>query len=1191
MTLIGLLIIVLAGNLLANGNDDQRKAERKLEHPLLEKVFPAVEFIITRKGSDIKKKLYVKYNDELYIMDSMLFGFTFNELISKTNEKSKASLDEKIEIFARLYACIQLLNETDTLEGIKNRQKYKKNVDEMLNINDFSITEVKNTTKDDSLKTRYKNYNYKAEWNLDGHYWLLYIRLLKGNILEAEISKDLGPFKNIIIMQKSMNREINIHITGGVQEPTPTPNPLNCVYISVSINGIDTNSNISFDITGLPQEDTTLKIEPLYGSEEIPAAFVDGLEFGYDTISWTPPNNNKTGIYSVKIFNNSGIEIYQYWGVIITEHKISGNFKDSEDNPIDYIYSIYYTNQFSLYYGGLDYAPIYADYVKVALEESWQKQVIDWNLAMGCEYNLPNDFDNNYEVFINDSDFWYHIDFGNNHLPGNERKMGIRSNCYITQPGYSSELMRIKVAVAHEFFHGIQFSHNPSYTEVDSLFDWLYEGQAYFINSVQYEHEEFFIDTSNHFFPVIANGYLENHLTTSIHNMDVFYLLFWRFLYENYLEGTTKEKLAIIRETCRGNTNSDLSEIKSFMDLKLSSNGGSYSTFDEAITTFAKYAYFNQPAYGNWDPNSTGFYTTPTIKSTNTLWPNVRSNVTENASIPVSFGIDYHIVNIRSEVNAATVKISKTGVNGASFAVQIWAMQDAAIVDSFLVILSETDTIAACSFVTKDVVNQFVINLVRFDTNESDPSVDSAYTLNVYPGTLVSGNQSGNWVIENSPYLIAGDITVPAGQTLNIEAGVSVYALDYYGFSVSGTVNANGIENARVVFSAVDPVTGWRGIRFYPGSKNRTPSEFEYTTFEYAKNFSQDHYFDYAGYILYGAGSAIFAFQSPLNFTNCIFRNCSSYAGGAMYLMNGSNVNITNSEFYENTATDLGGAIAISNNYIFEGFSSTHTFRDLLIYNNTTGIYGGSAIYINQNVLLFLIGSTVYNNYASNHPEYFGASFFIKEGSWLYFVDGILRSEQPAEVILSDYSYGSRFIAYTSNIKNGNSCFYIHHWASGQTSTFTDIINVNPMFEEGSFNLQQTSLCIDGGGFWDGATDPDGTIDDMGYGYYHQPLEVSQPSDVTISLNSRNFLTLDWSQSNGAIYYKIFESDNPIDSFTLLDSIRADTFYHLEFDGSHKFYYIKSGNNRTRTNIKKTFSRKIDIQEIYIDMNKRFQKR
>ncbi|MGD8627132.1 MAG: hypothetical protein PVJ34_21535, partial [Anaerolineae bacterium] len=52
-------------------------------------------------------------------------------------------------------------------------------------------------------------------------------------------------------------------------------------------------------------------------------------------------------------------------------------------------------------------------------------------------------------------------------------------------------------------------------------------------------------------------------------------------------------------------------------------------------------------------------------------------------------------------------------------------------------------------------------------------------------GTPVpGGNVSGTWTAAGSPYLIEGDITVPAGATLSIEPGVNVIFQSWYALYV-----------------------------------------------------------------------------------------------------------------------------------------------------------------------------------------------------------------------------------------------------------------------------------------------------------------------------------------------------------------------------------------------------------------------
>lgn len=77
---------------------------------------------------------------------------------------------------------------------------------------------------------------------------------------------------------------------------------------------------------------------------------------------------------------------------------------------------------------------------------------------------------------------------------------------------------------------------------------------------------------------------------------------------------------------------------------------------------------------------------------------------------------------------------------------------------------------------------------------------------------------SGAWTLADSPILIEGSITVPAGQTLVIEPGVEVIAQSWYKLTVNGTLVAEGTEEAPIRFGATDASPGWLGIRFVNAS-------------------------------------------------------------------------------------------------------------------------------------------------------------------------------------------------------------------------------------------------------------------------------------------------------------------------------------------------------------------------------------
>lgn len=65
----------------------------------------------------------------------------------------------------------------------------------------------------------------------------------------------------------------------------------------------------------------------------------------------------------------------------------------------------------------------------------------------------------------------------------------------------------------------------------------------------------------------------------------------------------------------------------------------------------------------------------------------------------------------------------------------------------------------------------------------------------LYSQTNVSGNQSGIWTSADSPYSVIGNITVPPGEILTIEAGVTVSFQGHYKITVLGTLNAQGTNN------------------------------------------------------------------------------------------------------------------------------------------------------------------------------------------------------------------------------------------------------------------------------------------------------------------------------------------------------------------------------------------------------------
>jgi uncharacterized repeat protein (TIGR01451 family) len=89
-----------------------------------------------------------------------------------------------------------------------------------------------------------------------------------------------------------------------------------------------------------------------------------------------------------------------------------------------------------------------------------------------------------------------------------------------------------------------------------------------------------------------------------------------------------------------------------------------------------------------------------------------------------------------------------------------------------------------------------------------------------------------HWTTAGSPYIVTSDLTINAGVTLTIDAGVVVRASGMVGISVYGTLNATGNSGAHVIFTsnAVSPAPGdWKGI--YAGDGGN--ANLDYTEIRY----------------------------------------------------------------------------------------------------------------------------------------------------------------------------------------------------------------------------------------------------------------------------------------------------------------------------------------------------------------------
>ena len=331
--------------------------------------------------------------------------------------------------------------------------------------------------------------------------------------------------------------------------------------------------------------------------------------------------------------------------------------------------------------------------------------------------------------------------------------------------------------------------------------------------------------------------------------------------------------------------------------------------------------------------------------------------------------------------------------------------------------------------------------------------------------TDVSGNQSGTWSADGSPYRVTGEITVPAGETLNIEPGVTVNFQGHYKLTVNGTLTAAGTEQDSIFFTTDDPETGWHGIRL---TGSQSGSSFSYCRFEYGKTSGSDFPDQHGGAIMMnesdaviehclfinneafaednGMGGAIYGINTTAEtqITFCTFLNNSTYGeGGAIKLTGDTGADIENCLFLNNTVLYGGGAICLYGCY------DTHIFRCLFAGNVTSYASGGAAFIEGYSARIRFVNCTLFDNHATG-GDGGGVEIAFSDAS---FTNCIIYNNPGAysDNIYLDFGYAEVNYCNTP-LPDG---------AEGSHNINTNALFVNE--SEGDFHLLPSSPCVDTG--------------------------------------------------------------------------------------------------------------------------------
>jgi predicted outer membrane repeat protein len=260
-----------------------------------------------------------------------------------------------------------------------------------------------------------------------------------------------------------------------------------------------------------------------------------------------------------------------------------------------------------------------------------------------------------------------------------------------------------------------------------------------------------------------------------------------------------------------------------------------------------------------------------------------------------------------------------------------------------------------------------------------------------------AGEVSGLWQKASSPYLVTGDITIPADSQLIIEPGVDVQFQAYYGMQIDGQLLAIGELNDQIHFNIQDTtgfsdpqstLGGWAGIRIVDPDPNNDTTSLSYCRFEFAKAVGDVWHLNAGGAIRIinfdkvhianctfvnnsaggdpnevPSGGAIHLAWSDCILTGNRFESNHAQAGGAVYVHE-SNALFRENQFISNSARQ-GGALEIT------GISTPRFFGDLFENNRAERDGGGllcsNAVIARLQNVHFLNNSAYDGGGISNH--------------------------------------------------------------------------------------------------------------------------------------------------------------------------------------------------------------------------------
>jgi len=387
-----------------------------------------------------------------------------------------------------------------------------------------------------------------------------------------------------------------------------------------------------------------------------------------------------------------------------------------------------------------------------------------------------------------------------------------------------------------------------------------------------------------------------------------------------------------------------------------------------------------------------------------------------------------------------------------------------ALSENIYVVFSPTDA----------TVCEGVLEIRYRDPNEKDSYITLIGT-GITDGTIIpSGPVSGIWSEPNSPYYINGDIHVADNNALIVDPGVKIVFSGHYKMDVrqNATLIAEGTEENKIEFTALDRQIGWYGLRF---KESGADDIIRHCIFSYAKKSAGLHVGPFSTED--ASGSAIFIesnivdeidgsiiIRNRTTIANCTFINNHSLSGpgfGTVAFRGGTHEgSILNNTFLYNDggAIEVGhfhGKCVIANNMICANNGEGIDIQECnaivvnnVIANNSTG-YAAAIVCANK-ANANLVNNTIVNNENTGIIANWDSRVFVYNNILLGHENPIIKGETG--VINTSYSLVEGAYPGPGNIEEEP--VFINP---------TTNMGLEGYFADADFHLDKCSPCINAG--------------------------------------------------------------------------------------------------------------------------------